>query len=120
MKSFISIFKRSLKVTVLFYFIVCTLFVIGVVIQKWIGPGKFMGTILILLTFFLAIPLGILEQIESTIGFRLAGTLRYADMDSITMYLHIYLQNLIFAVVIAFLFAFMYWAFMTIKCRVKS
>jgi len=119
LKGLMPIFKKSLRYTICFYLIVCTVFILGVVIQGWITPGRVFGTVLIFLTFFLAVPLGILEEVENMLRFHIAQPSNYANMDTVTSYLLIYISNLVLAVVLALLFSILCWTVINVKAGIQ-
>jgi hypothetical protein len=104
---FIVIFRKSIKWTVLFYVMLCTIYVFGLAIEKWIPLTTVFGSLMILLFFFLAIPAGILEAIMNLAGFQLVHPLRLADMDTVTACIVVYVFNIAFAFVIALLLSFL-------------
>lgn len=97
----------------------CTVFVMGTAMQGWLSPGKVFGTALVLLMFFLAIPAGILEEIDKIVGFHITQPTRFSDMDTVAIYLTIYIYNLSFAVVLALLFSILYWTIINVKAGIQ-
>ena len=120
MDRFIVIFRKSIKWTISFYITLCTIYVFGLVIEKWIPLSMVFGSLMILLFFFLAIPAGILEAIRNWAGFQLVHPLRLADMDTITACIVVYAFNIAFAFVVALLLSFLIlvWKYFQTKTEV--
>lgn len=108
MNNFFKVFKKSVIFIGTFYLFLCTIYAIGSMIQEFIAPGRILGTILILLFFFLSIPAGLLEGIEKIVGFHIFHAQRFTDVDSIAACILIYAFNLVFAFILAMLFSIAY------------
>ena len=99
--TFMIIFWKYAKWLVALYIFLCTIHVILMVLNNFIPIGEVLGSILILLFFFLAIPIHILTETEKWVGFHFMPRTWFADMDSFTGYVLLFVHNIVFALLLA-------------------
>lgn len=104
--------KKYIKLLFSFYIISCTLYILGVVLDKWIALGTVFGSMMILLFFFLSIPAAIVEVILKFTGSQFIGTIRLADTEPFISCVLLVAFNLLFSLILALVLS-------TISCAWK-
>jgi hypothetical protein len=89
------------------------------VLNNFIPIGEVLGSILILLFFFLAIPAEILKATEKWVGFHFFPPIRLADIDAFTGCVLLFVLNIVFALILALILALISFAFKYVQKSIK-
>ena len=119
MNTFMIIFKKYAKCLVAIYIFLCTILAILMVLNNFIPIGEVLGSILILLFFFLAIPAEILKATEKWMGFHFMPRIRFADIDAFTGYVLMLVFNIVFVLILALILALISFACKYVPKNIK-